>query len=155
MSVTHPDKRSHLLSERSKKSRFTDPMPSLDEVEAYLQRFGMREKLEEALLPIYRAKTLPTNPFTGLVAAFTEFEILCKAKLIFDQMDADKSGTIDRKELCAKLQADGELEALLGRKDIKGEGLSAAKAVSEPDLNARLSRPRSLELSDGLRAPCC
>mmetsp|Transcript_38140 Transcript_38140/g.76441 ORF Transcript_38140/g.76441 Transcript_38140/m.76441 type:complete len:232 (-) Transcript_38140:67-762(-) len=104
-------------------------MPMTGELERYLEKHGLREKLEQSLLPIFRAKSLPSNPFTGLVAMFSEFEILCKARLLFDEIDIDGSGTIDRNELYAKLKADGQLEELLGRKDIDGEGLAGAKAM--------------------------
>ena len=41
-------------------------------------------------------------------------------RVLFDKMDKDRSGTIDRKELGAKLKADGELEQLLGLADAQG-----------------------------------
>ena len=44
---------------------------------------------------------------------------------LFDRMDTDKSGLIDRDELMAKLKTDGELEALLG---VKTWGYDAAVA---------------------------
>jgi len=44
---------------------------------------------------------------------------------LFDRMDTDKSGLIDREELMAKLKTDGELEALLG---VKTWGYDAAVA---------------------------
>ena len=40
-----------------------------------------------------------------------------RVRALFDSMDTDGSGTISRKELAAKLRADGELEALLGIAD--------------------------------------
>jgi Ca2+-binding EF-hand superfamily protein len=43
-----------------------------------------------------------------------------QVQAIFHEIDKDGSGTIDRKELAAKLKADGELEALLGEADAKG-----------------------------------
>jgi hypothetical protein len=43
-----------------------------------------------------------------------------QVQAIFHEIDRDGSGTIDRKELAAKLKADGELEALLGEADAKG-----------------------------------
>ena len=41
-------------------------------------------------------------------------------RALFDKMDKDRSGTIDRKELGAQLKADGELEQLLGFADAQG-----------------------------------
>jgi hypothetical protein len=41
-------------------------------------------------------------------------------RALFDKMDKDRSGTIDRKELGAQLKADGELEQLLGLADAQG-----------------------------------
>lgn len=41
-------------------------------------------------------------------------------RALFDKMDKDRSGTIDRKELGAQLNADGELEQLLGLADAQG-----------------------------------
>jgi len=51
----------------------------------------------------------------AFAAAFTR-----QVQAIFHEIDKDGSGTIDRKELAAKLKADGELEALLGEADAKG-----------------------------------
>ena len=42
------------------------------------------------------------------------------ARAVFDSIDTDGSGSVTRVELAAKLKADGELEALLGKKDTAG-----------------------------------
>jgi len=41
---------------------------------------------------------------------------VAKAAGLFDKIDVDKSGAIDKRELMAKLRSDGELEELLGAK---------------------------------------
>ena len=58
-------------------------------------------------------------------------QTLLRARAVFDSADRDQSGSLDRAELFAKLQEDGELEALLSIKDIKGEGLAGAKAMGK------------------------
>ena len=99
------------------------------EISAYLEEHGLRAKLEDALTSVVKAAVLPANPFTALVAAFSFHEAMTKAKLVFQAADVDGSGELDRKELFAKLKADGEIETLLGRKDVAGEGLDGVKAM--------------------------
>lgn len=97
--------------------------------QAYLAQHGIREKLETALTELIASETLPENPFAALVETFSRHELMCRARLVFDRMDVDRSGSIDRKELFAKLRADDEVECLLKRQAVGGEGFAAAKAM--------------------------
>jgi len=53
----------------------------------------------------------------GAQAAPTSGPLKSRLRAIFESIDIDGSGAISRKELAAKLRADGELEALLGVAD--------------------------------------
>jgi len=67
------------------------------------------------------AETAPKSPAEvqaeGLRAVA---DATSRVRAIFDMMNTDGSGSIDRKELGTALKADGELEALLGQAESKG-----------------------------------
>ena len=67
------------------------------------------------------AETAPKSPAEvqaeGLRAVA---DATSRVRVIFDMMNTDGSGSIDRKELGTALKADGELEALLGQAESKG-----------------------------------
>lgn len=63
-------------------------------------------------------------------AAVHQAQLMVRAKALFDSMDTDKSGSLDRTEIFAKLKADSELEVLLRRDEVTGaNGLAGAKAM--------------------------
>ena len=97
--------------------------------QAYLAQHQIRDKLEAALTELIVMDELPANPFASLVANLSQHELMCRAKIIFNAMDTDGSGMVDRAELYKKLQADDEVETLLKRKAITGDGMPAAKAM--------------------------
>ena len=106
-----------------------DKRERAEDFHEYLLEYGIREKIEAVLTKLIKMDELPDNPFSTFVEAFTEHELMCRARLIFDEIDEDESGFLDRTELFKKLKADDEVETLLGRKDITGDGLPAAKAM--------------------------
>lgn len=54
---------------------------------------------------------------------FRELVRLGRMRMIFNAMDADSSGQVDKRELASKLQADNELEEQLGVKGTSGVGV--------------------------------
>jgi len=70
-----------------------------------------------------------------------------KAVGLFDRIDVDGSGMIDKEELMSKLQADGQLEELLGAKafglDDSMGSIGAAASAGEPKQDAREVRARA------------
>ena len=85
------------------------------EFQSYLAQHGIREKIEDALTTIIKMHKLPENPFAILATAFDDASLMRRARLVFDAIDKDGSGTLDRKELFDKLRADNEVEQLMKR----------------------------------------
>jgi len=86
-----------------------------------LDDFGLRELRHDdyikvgatCYMPAQRDDRLNRNEFRELVR-------LGRIRMIFNGMDRDGSGNVDRTELAAKLKADAELEDLLGYADVSG-----------------------------------
>ena len=93
------------------------PAPAMDPAErairfqGYLAHHGIREKLEAALNGLIKRDELPANPFTALVDSFSQHELVCRARLAFDALDADGGGLVDRRALLVKLQGGGDVPA--------------------------------------------
>ena len=69
-----------------------------------------------------------------------------KAFGLFDRIDGDGSGTIDREELMRKLQADGQLEELLGAKAFGGLDIAEAGTdAGESKKDAKQARKKAKE----------
>ena len=55
-----------------------------------------------------------------------ELAVPSRAKFLFDELDKDDTGSVDKRELFAKLKADAEIETLLGMKDVSGRSMMGA-----------------------------
>ena len=82
-----------------------DKRERAEDFHEYLLEYGIREKIEAVLTKLIKMDELPDNPFSTFVEAFTEHELMCRARLIFDEIDEDESGTIDFEEFKAMVRA--------------------------------------------------